>query len=117
MKDRNLELIGLCETRVKEGRKVLHDDYHLIYKGCDEGRGGVAYILSPQLAKRVDSIVYKSERIVAITLKLCPLRVSVIQIYVPQQRRPQVEKDEFHENLQDILENVKYTDNIILMGD
>ena len=61
MKERSLDLIGFCETRLKrEGRRVLHEDNNLIYKGSEDGRHGVAYVLSPELARRVDNILYKS---------------------------------------------------------
>ena len=36
MKERRLDILGLCETRLKgEGQRVLHHDYKLIYKGMD----------------------------------------------------------------------------------
>ena len=34
MKDKNIKIIGLAETRLKgTGRKTLHENYELIYSG------------------------------------------------------------------------------------
>ena len=44
-------------------------------------------------------------------------RVSTLQVYAPQQGRPAAEKNEFYQQLQGIMDERKYSDNIILCGD
>lgn len=118
MKERKLEILGLCETRVRgEGQKVLHDDYRFIYKGAEGGRHGVGFVLTPEMAERVDSVDFRSERIIGITLKLDTKNISMIQVYAPQQGRPVAEKEDFYNSLQDVTESAKYRENVIIMGD
>ena len=118
MKARRLDILGLCETRCKNsGQRRLHEDYKIIYSGVDDGRHGVAFMLTPQIAETVDSIDHKSERILGITLKLRDQKISVIQIYAPQQGRSIEEKEEFYNSLQEVYEGMKYQENVIVVGD
>ena len=64
MKGRNLDILRVCETRTKnEGQKAIHEDYKYIYKGNQEERHGVGFVLNSSVAERVKEITYKTERI------------------------------------------------------
>ena len=118
MKERNLDILGVCETRTKnEGQKKIHEDFRYIYKGNREGRHGVGFILSPVFAERVSQIIYKSERIISISIEINNIGISLIMVYAPQQGRSVEEKEEFYENLQETYDSVKNRNNIILLGD
>ena len=41
----------------------------------------------------------------------------MIQVYAPQQGRPTAEKHKFYQQLQGIMDEMKYSDNVILCGD
>ena len=118
MEDKNLDLLGVCETRTKlEGEKKIHKDFKYIFKGNEEGRHGVGFVLSPILAERVNQIIYKNERIISISLDLQIKGVSFIMLYAPQQGRSTEEKDEYYQALQETYDAVKYRDDVIIMGD
>ena len=118
MRERKLDILGLCETRlVGSGQKTLHENYKMIYKGREDGHYGVAFIISPALSERVDSVDLRSERIIAITMKLQNMNIGLVQLYAPQTGRPMEEKEQFYNTLQDVIENNKYRQNIIMMGD
>ena len=118
MKERNIDILGLCETRLPgEGTKLLHDDYQLFYSGGRNTKHGVGVIVSDKLARKIGHVYYKSERIISFSLKIGTQKISFIQVYAPQQGRPQEEKDEFYIKLQETKESVPYTENIIIMGD
>ena len=55
-------------------------------------------------------------RIIGIDLKL-EQNISIAQVFAPQQGRPVIEKEEFYRQLQDVLNNSKYKENIIMCGD
>ena len=74
-------------------------------------------MLSPELADRVDSTNFKSERVLNITLKLKSRNISIIQIYAPQQGRPNNEKEAFYDELQSVVDVSKYRENLIIIGD
>ena len=118
MKERKLDILGLCETRLKEeGRRVLQDDYQMIWKGGQDARHGVAFLISPEIGDRVISINYKNERIIEIEIDMKVTKLSLIQVYAPQQGRPTDEKEEFYNCLQEVYEGVVCRENIIVLGD
>ena len=118
MQKRSIDILGLCETRLQgEGTKLLHDNYQLFYKGGMEARHGVGVIVSEELSRKIGHLNYKSDRIISFSLKIGTHKISFIQVYAPQQGRPQVEKEEFYRNLQEVKESVPYTENIIIIGD
>ena len=118
MVERRLDVLGICETRLcGQGRRTLHKDYHLVYKGREEEKKyGVAIILAPELAERVEQVNYMSDRIVAVVLKLDRGSVGLIQVYAPHQGRPLEEKLDFYEQLQVVYDGLN-VENKILMGD
>ena len=47
MREINLSVLGLCETRIKgNGETELHGDYKLIFSGRDDGRHGVGVVVT-----------------------------------------------------------------------
>ena len=73
-------------------------------------------VLSPELAERVERVEYRSDRMMAVVLKLEERRICLIQVYAPHQGRPQDEKAEFYEQLQDLHDSIN-VELKILMGD
>ena len=118
MKERNLDMLGLCETRLSgNGTKLLHDNYHLFYSGGREAKHGVGVIMREEFAEKVGYLVFKNERILSYSLVLGTHKLSFIQVYAPQQGRPVEEKEEFYERLQEVKESVPFRENLIILGD
>ncbi|XP_071493217.1 uncharacterized protein [Diadema antillarum] len=119
MQERQLKVLGIAETRLQgQGRKTVHDNYELIYSGSErDTRHGVGLFFHPDFAVHIEKVHYISNRIIASILNINNHRVSFIQAYAPQQGRPQEEKDEFYEQLQDTLDNIPIDSEIIVMGD
>jgi hypothetical protein len=118
MMDRRLDILGMCETRRKgEGRKEIHNGYHIIWKGCAEAKHGVAFMVTPEIADRVTGTAWKNERMISMDVDLRELKVTLIQVYAPQQGRPVNEKDEFYQSLQELYENATNQENIVVLGD
>lgn len=70
MKERQMTLLGLCETCWRGSRRrVLHHDYQLIHSGGKENKHGVA-ILSSAITHRIKEVHQVNERLVRITLKM-----------------------------------------------
>ena len=48
--EKNLVVLGLCETRMKENQdKVVHDKYRVLNSGQQDGRYGVGFLMKPGL--------------------------------------------------------------------
>ena len=117
--ERNMKIIGVAETRMKgHGRKTIHNDYEFIYSSREDNRDhGVGIILSPDFANSIQDILYKNERIVAVTMKIKAQRTTFIQCYAPQQGRSQEEKELFYANLQEVFDQCPVDSDIVIMGD
>ena len=71
MKQKKVDILGLCATRVKGiGTKMLHDNYHLMYSGGHSGQHGVGLIVSEEISQRVGKTEFKNDRILSLSLKL-----------------------------------------------
>ena len=90
MEERRLEVLGVCETRLKgQGIKVVHGDYQMIFKRRDDERKyGVALVVSPVMASRVERVEYVNERMMAVVFKMKDRRICLIQVFAPHQGRP-----------------------------
>ena len=89
----------------------------MYYGGGLNTRHGVGVIVTKELAEKISYVIYKSERIIIFSLKLNGYGISFIQVYAPQQGRPQEEKEDFFRKLQETKESVPFAENIIIMGD
>ena len=118
MEERNINILGMCETRLRgEGTELLHNNFQLFFKGGREARHGVGFIVNEELSGKISHLNYKSDRIISFSLKIRSSGISIIQVYAPQQGRPQEEKDEFFRQLQEVKDAVPYAENMIIMGD
>ena len=117
MQERRMDILGLCETRLPgEGTKLLHGNYQLFYKGGRMARHGVGFVVSEELSRKVSHLNFKSDRIISFSIKLGIFKASIIQVYAPQQGRPQEEKEEFFRQLQEVKDSVPYAENILIIG-
>ena len=119
MDERGISLMGVAETRWRgEGRKILHNDYQIIYKGNqDNTKNGVAIIMSPNLSENVEKIFFGSDRIIGVVLKIKDKRYTFIEAYAPQQGRPREEKIQFYDDLQEMCDTKPPDGELIIMGD
>ena len=117
MKIRKLSTMAVCETRLRSnGDRISQEGYRLMYSGGEQARHGVAFLLEPSIAQFVQKVVPVNERLIGVDLKLIK-GVSMIQVYAPQQGRPAAEKEEFYQQLQRLMDEMKYSDKVILCGD
>ena len=105
--------LGLREVQ----KKVLHENYKLIYRGNDDGRHGVGVLLAPEMAPCVEKIDSVSERNLSISYKTKIIAFTLIQVYAPQRGRPSFAKDQFYQDLQDVTDTARYKGKLIACGD
>ena len=97
--------------------RTLYNNYVLFYSGGVSRIHRVGIILSPELADKVDSASFKSERVLNLTLKLRSRNIGIVQIYASQQVRPNHEKEAFYSEIKGVVDMSKYRDNLIVLGD
>ena len=94
MKERKLDVLGLCETRREgKGSITIHDNYKLVWCGLpQEKRHGVAIVMTEEIAEGITVIEYVNERLLKVTLQMKNIKMTLIQVYAPQQGRPKQRK-------------------------
>ena len=114
-----LEIAGLSETRWHGRGKTKVDDLTFIYAGKEDGvhERGVAIALGPKTEKMLERYEAVSERMVWCRLKGKFVNITVIQVYAPTEDKPDDEKDDFYEQLREVVRTVKQHDMLLLMGD
>ena len=121
MKERNLDILGLSETRLKNKESGLNlgDNYILTYSGVEQGTAkyGVGILIGPRLSKNIKVVKPINERIMRISLQLKRRRMHIFQVYAPQQGLTNQVKEQFYDELQGEIEILPDNENIIIMGD
>lgn len=112
-----INILGLSEVRWKEEGDYVSDDIRVIYAGGKEHQRGVAVLLDSEMAKRVESVIQHSDRIIMVKLKAEPVDIVVIQVYMPTTDHDDEQVDEVYEQLEMIMEKQKGKDYMIILGD
>ena len=76
-----ISILGLSETRWKEGGDFTSEGVRVIYAGGKESQRGVALLLDESIAKCVLSIEAHSDRILTVRIQAQPTNIVVIQVY------------------------------------
>ena len=71
---------------------------------------GVGIILNPEMSRAVISWEPINDRIITIRMQARYTKVTLIQVYAPTNTANDQEKDEFYEQIQDVLANVPERD-------
>ena len=119
MKRYDLGVLGVSETRWKGSGAKSVDDCYVVFSGVSDGRAraGVAVFLSEELSKCVRSWQCVSERIVVVKLKVEREWLTLVQVYAPTNDSKKETKEQFYNELQNVIEKVGKKETLIVMGD
>ena len=117
MNRNRLNILGLSEVRWKESKDITSDGIRMISTAASHGQAGVAILLDRETAKRVTKIVLHSERLILVKLKAEPVDLVIIQVYMPTSEHEDTEVEEIYNQLNDLIEEEKGNENLIVMGD
>ena len=110
--------MGISETRRKtSGRTVLHDDYICMTCGDTTGKYGVAHIVTPEVADRIDDFKPINNRMAHMIVHFGREKAIFVILYAPQLGRTDEEKEEFFGNVQTEIDNIKTNKEVVVMGD
>ena len=112
-----LNILGLSEVRWKESKDITNDGIRMISTAASHGQAGVAILLDRETAKRVTKIVLHSERLILVKLKADSVDLVIIQVYRPISAHEDTEVEEIYNQLNDLIEEEKGNENLIVMGD
>lgn len=119
LNNQNIDIVVLTETKKKlKGTKDI-GNYILIYSGVPQDRracSGVAILINNKWRSKIISYKYVNERIVTVRLKIDRNYLNIVGVYAPEEGKIE-DTTIFYDKLQQELNGIKNTENIIIGGD
>ena len=119
-KERKLDVLALCETKVKGKGEREWEGQKVIVSGVDErcrAREGVAVVIAGRLWGRVSEYKCINSRMMWVRLKVAGEKVVIVSVYAPGMEKSENERETFWENLNECLSGFGEGERIIVLGD
>ena len=124
LKKYNIDIAALSETRLAGISQLteVEGGYEFYWSGKSEAeprQSGVGFAIKSDLARTLPSLPKGiSDRIMTLTLELGnDTRAVLISCYAPTLGSSEQEKDNFYNQLRNVISGIRYKDKIFLMGD
>ena len=117
MKRININILGLCETRMKNNGDIKCDEHRLIYSGGNTHTRGVGILLDKESAKCVERYWQLSERVMLVKIKGKPFNLSIIVVYAPTSDSDEADIDRFYDQLEKAKSQCKSQEVVLVIGD
>ena len=120
--DAGIDIVGIQEDRLittNPTEELLSDDKNWVFvysTASDQRQGGVGILMSRQMYKCLQSVNSISNRIITAIFYGNP-KLTVTSIYAPTECAPPDDKNEFYNNLEYHLEQVKIHNIHLVVGD
>ena len=101
----NVNILGVSELKWTGMGKFNTDDHYIYY--CRQEslrRNGVTIMLNKRVRNAVLGCNLKNDRMISVRFQGKPFNITVIQVYAPTSNADEAEVEQFHEDLQDLLE-------------
>ena len=101
----NFDILGISELKWTGMGKFNLDDYNIYYCGEESHRrNGVTLIINKRVWNKVLGRNLKNDRMISVHFQSKLFNTTVIQVYAPTTDAEEAEVDQFHEDLEDLLE-------------
>ena len=112
----NTDILGISELKWTGMGKFNSDDHYIYYYGQESlRRNGVAIIVNKGVRNAVLGCNLKNDRMISVHFQGKPFNSTVIQVYTPTSNAEEAEQ--FHEDLQDLLELTTKKDVLFIIED
>jgi exonuclease III len=116
---RSISICCLQETRWKGAKsRDIGNNYQLIYNGTTNARNGVGIVLDGSLRDRIVKVERISDRIISVKLAMdgqpC---LNVVSAYAPQSGCDSSEKQQFWDDMEEVLQNIPGEETKMIGGD
>ena len=118
MKRKGMGVLCVQETRWK-GKKAreMGNGYKMYYAGEDGKKNGVGIILSPKMKCNVLEVTRESDRVIWMRLNVDGRAVNVISAYAPQVGCNSQEKEDFWEQMEEVMQKIAENDVVWIGAD
>jgi len=117
MKMQQLKILGISKMRWTGSGKFVSEDTTVIYSGGEKHERGVGILFDKTTEKVIINWEPVSDRIITARLKTRFTNVTIIQVYAPTETAWDAEKDDFYEQLNEVISGAPSYDMKIVMGD
>ena len=104
MQKNEVSVLGVSEVRWKGQGEIRSGDYTVYYLGGERAERGVAIVVHKMIVRSVVKKIVCNDRIIAIKLKVEPVNILVIQVYMPTSEYEDDEVEKLYNTLEEILE-------------
>ena len=91
--------------------------YKVFWSGNSEGTNGVGILLAKKWTDKVFEVQHPSDRIILPKLIIGKTVYTLVNVYAPQQGRPEAEKDRFYDQLNAVVARIPLSEVLISGGD
>ena len=91
--------------------------YKVFWSGNSEGTNGVGILLAKKWTDKVFEVQRPSDRIILLKLIIGKTVYTLVNVYAPQQGRPEAEKDRFYDQLNAVVAKIPLSEVLIPGGD
>jgi exonuclease III len=120
MTERKIDVLCLNETKRKGKDMSMHGPLMALWSGVsDDERGsqGVGIVLSERMAECLREYECVSPRMLWARLKLGLTPIFLVGVYAPDMSKSQASRDEFWEQLREVLLLRKLNERVVMLGD
>ena len=113
----NVDILGISERKWTGMGEFNSDDHYIYYCGQESlRRNGVAIMVNKRVRNAVLGCKLKNDRRISVHLQGKPFNITVIQVYAPTSNAEETKVEQFHEDLQDLLEITPKKDILFILG-
>ena len=120
MRDMKIQIMGISECRwMSAGQVVLSTSERILYSGRSDDKHfhGVAIMMDSVVKRALMEWTPISEGIIKARFYSKLIKLTVIHAYAPTNDAEEEEKDKFHDQLGEVISQVKRHDMLVLTGD
>ncbi|XP_021846821.1 uncharacterized protein [Spinacia oleracea] len=119
MRRRRINILCLQETKWigNKAREIAPWGYKLWYSGKTRGSNGVGILIDQEYIDDVVDVSRKSDRIMSIKLVIGDEVVTIVSAYAPQAGLDDSTREEFWEDLEEVVQRVPRSEKLIIGGD
>ena len=115
MKRRNVNILCLQETKWKRSKaRNIGDGYKLFYSGAGGRRNKVRIVVREKLVESDVEVKRVSDRLMAMKLEVKASILNIVSAYAPQVNNSMEEKNDFWQDLDDLIKSVSKQERIVL---
>ena len=114
----NVDILGISELKWTGMGEFNSDDHCIYYCGQESHRrNGVAIMVNKRGQNAVLGCDLKNDRMISVRFQSKSFNITVIQVYAPTSNAEKAEVEQFHGDLQDLLELTPPKDVLFIIMD